>query len=577
MLLWLLLLMGNLSFADCGHCSTCEVQNPSGNYIGPQYFRMSKDKGETVSVTIFHTSDIHGYAFPHKAVEPNGTLAVGGLFSLGTLLERKRRELWRKDFSKLRQYATTGDDGILLIDLGDNIAGTLDCSLSKGRNVITMQNSPLLDYDVGILGNHAIDYDKGPPPYKYMNANTLARRFPVVHSTLLDRYGKTMPQGIVKTHIEEVNGIKFGFFGLTCLDTTPKQFREERKNYVGEDCLRASKKAIARLREQGVNVVMCLAHLGLEERAAKNLLADLAALPIDVIIDGHSHNPALHTKVDDDTFLAQVGFYGRNAGEIELHFTMKTKKLQSIEARRHSLLMKDNKPSQKLIKAHRELYDHVRKVNEEPIIIGFKGLQFSKTPRTKPQLLNPAIDFVARGRYELSAFKDGALPDIVLASQKSVRYHIISDDDGVITANTLHQMLPFGNLVCLLEANGAEIRQVVSTWLEKGNKLSWAGAKLKLRTLPAVDAKDKRRYEILSFQIWNRKTKNFEPLVDEKTYKVSSDDYFVRKTLNRAKNQYRAGEIDKYHLARFLKVYQKRKLELFTAIDPLYPTFTIAK
>ena len=532
---------------------------------------------DAIEVTIFHTSDIHGYAFPHRAVEPSGTIEAGGLFSLATIIEKKRRELWRKDPKKLREYARTGDDSILLIDLGDNIAGTLDCSLSKGRNVITLQNSPLLDYDIGILGNHAVDYDKGAPPYVHMDENTLARRFPVVHSTYLDRYGRTKPKGTVETHIEKVNGIRFGVFALSCLDKTPKEFREERKNYVGEDCLRATRKAISELQSRGVDIILCLAHLGLEESAAKNLLAELSALPIDLIIDGHSHNPALHVQVDNDTYLAQVGFYGRNAGELNLRFSRHDKKLLSVRAKCHSLLMQDNAPSPAFIKAFRKLYDKVREVNENPIIKGFKGLQFAKTPRTEPQLNNPAVDFVARGRYEVSAFKDGALPDIVLASQKSVRFHIISDKDGVISANTLHQMLPFSNVVCLFDAKGSEIRQVVSSWLEKGNRMSWAGARLQLKTLPSDDGGDKRRYEVVSFNVWNRKSKKYEPLDDDRVYKVSSDDYFVQKTLNRSKHQFIAGEIDKYHLARFLHFYKKRKLELFTAVDPLYPTYMIVE
>src|SRR5438132_13825005 len=153
---------------------------------------------DTVSISILHTTDLHGHILPTSDYQ--GTSGVGGLARCVTQIHQ-----WR------RRYRNS-----ILIDVGDVYQGTDVGLRSKGKLMIDLFN--YLKYDAWIVGNH--EFDWGIEPFlnalqrsemPVLAANTILNGKPaVVSSNSQHPFAKIQPF-IVK----EIAGIKLAIIGVT--------------------------------------------------------------------------------------------------------------------------------------------------------------------------------------------------------------------------------------------------------------------------------------------------------------------------------------------------------------------------
>lgn len=176
---------------------------------------------------------------------------------------------------------------VILADAGDYSQGTVYVSVNKGADAVTMMNAT--GYDVATIGNHEFDYG-----YAQLAENMKAAKFKVLCADVLGADGKTIFDA---NTIIEKGGVKIGFFGLETPEAQTKanpKLIEGLKFLAGKDgkelyaCAAAQ---VAALKEQGADIVVCLAHLGVDESSEPYTSYDLAknVKGIDFIIDGHSH------------------------------------------------------------------------------------------------------------------------------------------------------------------------------------------------------------------------------------------------------------------------------------------------
>src|SRR6266403_5820348 len=93
---------------------------------------------ETVTISILHTTDLHGHILP--TVDYNGNADLGGLARCVTQIRRWRRQ----------------NRNSILLDVGDVYQGT-DVSLrTNGALMIDLFNH--LKFDAWIVGNHEFDW-----------------------------------------------------------------------------------------------------------------------------------------------------------------------------------------------------------------------------------------------------------------------------------------------------------------------------------------------------------------------------------------------------------------------------------
>lgn len=230
--------------------------------------------GEPMKVTFAHVGDTHAH-FEEQVVQiglpdQNGKLTptfayAGGYPKLKTKVDQ------------LRQKASTEGKGFLLLHSGDAFSGTLYFSVFKGQLDADFMN--YFQFDAMALGNH--EFDLGNQvladfsktlDFPLLSANTKVKR----KDPLDGRYFSATYKMIGNQPIAIV--------GLTT------EFTEIISNpsdaTVFDNAIASAKKMVNDLSAVGVNKIVFLTHLGLEQ---DRLLAK--SVPgIDVILGGHSHS-----------------------------------------------------------------------------------------------------------------------------------------------------------------------------------------------------------------------------------------------------------------------------------------------
>jgi 5'-nucleotidase len=294
-----------------------------------------------VTITLLHTNDIHGHLTPWRGWEGELTgKTIGGLGRLAGAVAAVRQERGAN---------------LLLLDAGDLIGDTMIAGRTRGEAL--WRAVQILGYDVLAVGNHEPDFDwqtlrehgGGLPPY--------------VAANLVEREGGT-PVATPYV-VKEVGGVKVGVLGLAYPNTpwtTPP------KNVEGlefRDPVSTVRHFLPMLRDDGVEVVVVLSHLGLggDERLAR------AVAGIDVIVGGHSHNRMAKAERVGGTLIVQAGAHGSDLGRLDL-----TVEDGWITGHRRTLVLLDHEAIPTQEEAERlveELLDPHRRALEE--VVGEAG------------------------------------------------------------------------------------------------------------------------------------------------------------------------------------------------------------
>lgn len=208
----------------------------------------------TYSLVILHTNDTHA------AHEPNSN-GDGGIARQAAVLNQIRAE---------------GRNTVLL-DAGDRFTGSLYHTVYLGQDQVQIMNT--LGYDAMVLGNH--EFDNGTD----VLVNFLqGLNFPALGANI-DASGVEALNGLFAPYtVLEVGGEQIGVIGLTTA-TTVNSSSPDKALVFSADYADVANAAAAELAEAGVNKIILLTHLGIQD--------DLPMLPqlqgIDVVLGGHSH------------------------------------------------------------------------------------------------------------------------------------------------------------------------------------------------------------------------------------------------------------------------------------------------
>ncbi|MBZ0123480.1 MAG: metallophosphoesterase, partial [Roseovarius sp.] len=247
------------------------------------------DVSQRFHLRLLATSDVHGAILPFDYASGRD-IAAYGLARTASLIARARHE---------------ARGGCLLVDNGDFLQGTPlsdlhDIAGEDGRHpVIAAMNR--LQYDAATLGNHEFNF--GLPA---LRAALEQAAFPVICANALVRRGARVaedvtllpPSVLIERELSDRTGarhrLRIGLLGLL----PPQIMAWDRFHLARELCARdMMETAAARvpmLRAEGADLVVLLAHTGLETGApgaeAENAALSLARLPgVDAIVAGHSH------------------------------------------------------------------------------------------------------------------------------------------------------------------------------------------------------------------------------------------------------------------------------------------------
>ena len=279
------------------------------------------DLGRARTVSILHTTDLHGRVLPTATYE--GLDDVGGFARCATAIRQWRRE----------------SPHSITVDIGDVVQGTAASMESGGLLMIELFNR--LGYDAWTLGNH--DFDWGPE-----RLDTLLEKTSSSVLTANLARGDAAPGGfdgawrkVLPWTIREVGGFRIGLIGLI----TPGLPYWLPPDLLGgtraTDPAEALKAAVAQVRGEQVDAVVVMGHMGWRfnddyANPVRTILRDVDG--VDVYLAGHSHQNQPSWTLHG-VLCSQASYYGIHCGRIDLTFDLDTRKL--VDRRGFTILMDD--------------------------------------------------------------------------------------------------------------------------------------------------------------------------------------------------------------------------------------------
>ena len=403
--------------------------------------------GKTV---ILHTNDVHG--------------AVDGYAYIAQLKA---------------DYEAKGAE-VILVDAGDYSQGKTYVSVTKGADAVTMMNAA--GYDVVTLGNHEFDYG-----YAQLKENMSKAKFKVVCADVFNEDGT--PIFDANYTYTTKSGVKVGFFGMETPETQTKANPALIKGLTfatGDAFTKAAADQVAALKD--ADVVICLAHLGIDAESAPYRSTDLyaAVKGIDFIIDGHSHTVMI--KGEKGEPIQSTGTAFANIGVIVIDNA--TKKIES-----NSLfeIKEDTAKDATVAAAAKTIVDRVDAeydvvfAKSEVTLNGAKAPNGNRDSETNNgDLITDAMLWkVMQNKEGLTVNEDHV---VAITNGGGIRAAI---EPGDVTKKDINTVLPFGNTVVTIYITGEELLEVLeaSTYsLPVGGFPQVAGINYTISTAVAYDA-----------------------------------------------------------------------------------------
>lgn len=377
-------------------------------------------------ISIFHTSDTHGFYFPRKVASGK---TVGG-------------------FALVKGYIDTYKGPYLLLDSGDFTSGTLEAKNTKGALSVKLMNE--MGYSATVIGNHEGDFKEDA-----MLKNLEAFKFDVLSANVYDKKTKTYPKGVKPYNIYEVGGKKIAVIGIA-KDPLPNSNRIKTSKGRKE-----IKKALYELDSIPHDATILLIHNSIADDKHEKDTGTIKLIEgyedkINLVLGGHAHK-ILQRKVNGVQYV-ESGCETKGLSEIILNFDDKTGKLTDIKAKYVELdtaLIEPDKAMQGLAEVNRA------PGVDTPIGLALQDIKLrsDNTSELDSPLGNLFADIIKAQAPQA---------DFALHNTGGVRVDILQGD---ITKRTVVSAFPFPNKVMLVKVNGAFIKKLIAKSIHEQRSL----------------------------------------------------------------------------------------------------------
>ncbi len=349
----------------------------------------------------------------------------------------------------MNAYST--EEAVVILSSGDMWQGSSESNLTKGLLITDWMNE--LDFAAMTLGNHEFDWGES-----YIESNAEAAEFPFLAINIYDRETNEPVDYCQSSVVIERDGVQIGIIGAIgdCYSSVSGEMSGGVYFKVGRDLTELVKAESARLRSEGVDLIVYSLHDGYDDSRTGGFLTDsqissyydpaLSDGYVDLVFEAHTHQ---RYALTDSAGVYHLQNGGENRGiahvELDLNFangSSRVKRSEIISSSVYSRL-----ESSPIVDELMEKYDSL-------VSVGSQVLGQNATRRSSDEIRN----LVAKLYYEAGAEAWGDDYDIVLGGGfLSVRnpYELAP---GEVTYSELQSLLPFDNTLVLCSIRGSDLR-----------------------------------------------------------------------------------------------------------------------
>ncbi|MHC4660084.1 MAG: bifunctional metallophosphatase/5'-nucleotidase [Planctomycetota bacterium] len=362
---------------------------------------------DTVSITILHTSDLHG----QMRAEKN----YAGAARIAAYFEKVKCE----------------KNNVLILDAGDSVTGSPLSTLFEGEPVFEIMSA--MGYDLAAPGNHEFDYG-----YRKIEKYREIASFPLLCANARGPDGVLLadaPFRIIKT-----GGAKIGVVGVI-LDTAREHIiaaGNEGVKFAPQ--FEAVERIVSQIRPE-CDLLVVLSHLGYEN----DMVLAREVEGIDLIVGGHSGTVIEKPEELCNTFIAHAGEYGSHVGHLEIAVDLKRNRIAGLSGK--LVTASDLPPPDENVAA---LVGKWEKRIKEKL-----DVKLASSARTHPEE-------EVKKLFEV-IIKEKAGTDFAYYNLGGIREKIY---EGDVTVRDIWKIEPFGNVIVKLTLKGKDIGAVLREQLD---------------------------------------------------------------------------------------------------------------
>jgi 5'-nucleotidase len=393
------------------------------------------DEAEQDSVIIYHTNDVHGYY--------QGTDEIVGHDVIAGIYETSKET----------------EDSTFLVSAGDMIQGTYFVNNNKGEAAMEIMSAA--GYQVMAPGNHEFDYGTD----RILELRNLYPNPEFMTQASFSGIHWAAPQ------IFETGGHTVGFFGITTPETVRSSYGGKDVDFgTFEDVISYADDTAKALREDGADLVVCVAHMGIiDEGFGDSYQLRDKTEGIDLFIDGHSHTPLadIEAAEADKPLIVSAGEYATFLGKVTLtqnddgSWTAHAESLTPAEANAVPL-SEGGKAKAAEVKAIIDKWAaHEKEMGETVVAHNENAMAAVREElRSQETVLG---DFIA------DAIRNVSGADIAVMNGGSIRADLPAGD---VTVADINNVLPYVNFILMAEIDGKTVREVLETSVSRYPELS---------------------------------------------------------------------------------------------------------
>ncbi|WP_214630875.1 5'-nucleotidase C-terminal domain-containing protein [Paenibacillus agaridevorans] len=510
---------------------------------------------ESFDLTIMHLNDHHSHLesqtydlrldYDDAQDDEKVRLELGGMSYISSLINEYK------------------NDGSLYLQSGE-VNGTLYFSLYKGETDIKVLNA--LQPDAYMVGNH--EFDEGDQ--RLADLYDMAT-FPVLSGNIKPTKKSPLFGKLDKPYmIKEMNGEKVAIIGVVKIEKTKESsLVSDNVDFINE--IEFVKSAVEEVKEQGINKILVLSHLGYDFDQV--LAAETS--DIDLIIGGDTHNlldssgamkdlglpvtgeyPTVVKNADGkDTYIVQAWEYAKVLGKIDLTFDEQGEVISAagkpiapvngpyqinvdgkwVDADETALAkIKDAIAKSPVLvegatnPAVEEIIEPYREAVEAEMATVIGTVKETLTNDRIPKPFTAMKD--ANGSFAAQVVADSflyGLPQADLAIQNAggVRSTFLQ---GNFTMADAYTMLPFSNTVTTLKITGEEVVNVLDDAIRYSQGITQSTGAFPyashLRYDVYLNASDNVK-SVYNVEVKDRKTGKWSPIDKDKSYVVVTNSF----------------------------------------------------